>query len=66
LVRTISFHADLATKVYRAQKDGNNYGGKWWDRLRQINRIKKHVNQHQQLQLHRVTCLIFKQNIFFF
>ncbi len=41
LVRKMAFHADLATKVYRAQKDGNNYGGKWWDRLRQINRIKK-------------------------
>lgn len=44
VTRKIALHADIASKCYRFQKDnnGNNpYGGKWYERLKQINRIRK-------------------------
>lgn len=41
VVRKMALHADIASKVYRSQKDSNLYGGKWYERLKQINRIKK-------------------------
>lgn len=44
ITRKMALHADLATKCYRFQKDGNGmnpYGGKWYERLKQINRIRK-------------------------
>lgn len=48
LVRKMALHADFATKVYRAQKDGKDtYGGNWWERLKQINRIKKLCKEKQ-------------------
>jgi len=40
LVRKMAFHAELAAKVYRSQKDGAIFGGKWCERLRKINRIR--------------------------
>lgn len=44
VARKIALHADIASRCYRFQKDnnGNNpYGGKWYERLKQINRIRK-------------------------
>lgn len=42
VVRKMALHADIASKVYRSQKDGVNfYGGRFYDRLKQIKRILK-------------------------
>ena len=52
VVRKMALHADIASKVYRSQ--GNLYGGKWYERLRQLNRIKNLSKEHyakQQLKM---------------
>jgi hypothetical protein len=41
IVRKMALHADLAYKVWRGQGEKNLYGGKWYERLKYINRIKK-------------------------
>lgn len=54
IVRKLSLHADIASKVYRSQKDNVNaniYGGRFYDRLKQINRIKKLTKDSQKPQL---------------
>ena len=50
IVRKMALHADLAFKVYRFQKDSNPYGGKWYERLKQINRIRKTCKEHYAKQ----------------
>ena len=50
IIRKMALHADIASKVYRSQKEGNIYGGKWYERLRQLNRIKKHSNEYYAKQ----------------
>lgn len=52
IVRKMALHADLAAKVF--QKDNVNlYGGKWYERLKKINRIKTMSKEHyaKQMQL---------------
>ena len=47
IVRKMALHADLASRVCRSQKDDRSiYGGKWYERLKQINRIKKMSLEH--------------------
>ena len=51
IVRKMALHADMTARIYRSQKDNNTvYGGKWYDRLKQINRIRKLVNEHNAKQ----------------
>ena len=50
IIRKMALHADIASKVYRSQKEGNIYGGKWYERLRQLNRIKKISKEHYAKQ----------------
>lgn len=50
IIRKMALHADIASKVYRSQKEGNIYGGKWYERLRQLNRIKKHSKEYYTKQ----------------
>lgn len=53
ITRKMALHADLATKCYRFQKDGNGtnpYGGKWYERLKQINRIRKSCKEFYSKQ----------------
>ena len=59
VVRKMALHADIASKMYRSQKESANlYGDKWYERLKQINRIKnmskdflaKQQQQQQQQQ----------------
>ena len=54
IIRKMALHADIASKVYRAQKEGNIYGGKWYERLRQLNRIKKHSKEYYAKQQPRL------------
>lgn len=58
IVRKMALHADLASRVYRFQKDSNPYGGKWYERLKQINRIRKTSKEHyaKQLQQNKSTA----------
>jgi tuberous sclerosis protein 2 len=51
LTRKMALHADLAARVYRSQKD-NLYGGKWLDRLRQINRIRETCKKNTDISQH--------------
>lgn len=46
IVRKMALHADLASRVFRSQKESGLYGGKWYERLKQINRIKKISKEH--------------------
>jgi hypothetical protein len=49
----MALHADIATKCYRFQKDNNGtnpYGGKWYERLKQINRIRKSCKEFYNKQ----------------
>jgi tuberous sclerosis protein 2 len=62
VVRKMALHADMASKVYRSQKENANnpnlYGDKWYERLKQINRIKNMskdiLAKQQQQQLVRI------------
>jgi hypothetical protein len=51
VVRKMALHADMAAKIYRSQKDSNLYGGKWYERLKLINRIRKIAKEHNAKQL---------------
>jgi hypothetical protein len=51
----MSLHASMASRIYRSQKENNMYGDKWYERLKQINRIRKltkefYAKQQQQSQ----------------
>lgn len=49
IVRKMALHADLAAKVI--QKDNiNQYGGKWYERLKKIKRIKNMSKDHYAKQ----------------
>lgn len=51
IVRKMALHADIACKVFRSQKDGVNfYGGRFYDRLKQIKRILKQAKENQKSQ----------------
>ncbi|CAF0862230.1 unnamed protein product [Brachionus calyciflorus] len=53
ICRKMALHADMASKVCRTQKDsvnGNIYGGRFYDRLKQINRIRKLTKDSTQKQ----------------
>ena len=40
MVRKMAFHSNLAIKFLRKQKEGDNYGGSWWSRLKRIMSIR--------------------------
>ena len=51
VVRKMALHADIASKVHRSQKDGVNfYGGRFYDRLKQIKRILKQTKDSHKSQ----------------
>ena len=50
IVRKMSLHASMASRIYRSQKDNNLFGDKWYDRLKQINRIRKLTKEHYAKQ----------------
>ncbi|RNA18649.1 tuberin isoform X2, partial [Brachionus plicatilis] len=51
IVRKMALHADIASKVFRSQKDGVVfYGGRFYDRLKQIKRIMKQAKESQKSQ----------------
>jgi hypothetical protein len=50
IVRKMALHASMASRIYRSQKDNNLFGDKWYDRLKQINRIRKLTKEHYAKQ----------------
>ena len=68
IVRKMALHADLAARVYRFQKENNVYGGKWYERLKQINRIRKNSKEHyaRQMQQNKPTTTLSGSSAPFF